>query len=219
MDTPVVPVDTPGAPAAPLSPSALPGGAARPVTLLPTDPADPLYEPYRNENHRDHQAAVHARFQEASGGPEPWREDGLERPGPAEPRAPWMLATPDPHTPLPDDTLRAVSNVFHQITPSKEIGQAALDFLEGGPSDRLPELPPDYQPADPSATLTELRRGWGAKAEENLRLAQAVVDVYDRQRGGAVREYLNRTGLGNDPRVIRLATRTARQWIKQGWRP
>jgi hypothetical protein len=209
-------------PTAPPSPGAPPGGAARPATLLPTHPSDPLYDAYRDENHPGHReavATVHARFQEAHGGPEPWRDDGLERPGPAEARAPYVLLSPHPHSPLPPDTLTAVSNAFDAIVGSKALAQAALDYLEGGPADRLPELPPSYQPPDPSAALSELRRGWGAKAEENLRLAQAVVDVYDRQKGGAVREYLNRTGLGNDPRVIRLATRTARQWIKEGWRP
>ena len=101
----------------------------------------------------------------------------------------------------------------------QDLAQAALDYLEGGPADRLPELPPDFRPPDPSASLAELRRGWGAKAEENLHLARAVVDVYDKQKGGAVREYLERTGLGNHPKLIRLAARTAREWMRQGWRP
>jgi hypothetical protein len=110
-------------------------------------------------------AAVHARFQDAAGGPEPWRDDGLERPGPAEPRAPWTLASPDPHHPLPPDTLTAVANALSPIAGGrKDLVQASLDFLEGGPADRLPELPPDYVAPDPSATLAELRRGWGAKA-------------------------------------------------------
>jgi hypothetical protein len=165
-------------------------------------------------------AAVHARFQDAAGGPEPWRDDGLERPGPAEPRAPWTLASPDPHHPLPPDTLTAVANALSPIAGGrKDLVQASLDFLEGGPADRLPELPPDYVAPDPSATLAELRRGWGAKAEENLRLARAVVAVYDQQKGGAVGEFLNKTGAGNDVRVIRLAARTARAWMKAGWRP
>jgi hypothetical protein len=43
--------------------------------------------------------------------------------------------------------------------------------------------------------------------------------VYDQQKGGAVGEFLNKTGAGNDVRVIRLAARTARAWMKAGWRP
>ena len=185
-------------------------------------PRDPLYEPYQNANHPQHQAAidaVHARFVQASGGPEPWREDGLERPGPAEARAPYRLVSPDPYRPLPVNTLQAATNALHAVAGRQDLAQAALDYLEGGPADRLPELPPDFRPPDPSATLSELRRGWGAKADENLQLARAVVDVYDKQKGGAVREYLERTGLGNHPQLIRLAARTAREWMRAGWRP
>jgi hypothetical protein len=162
--------------ARPLSapPSALP---ARPASLLPTDPSDPLYAAYRDPNHAAHESAVtavHARFQASTGGPEPWRDDGLERPSPSEPRAPWALLSPKPHTPLPDDTLRAVANVFAPIVGGrKDVAQAALDYLEGGPADRLPALPPDYVPPDPNASLAELRAGWGpAKLDENLRLAR-----------------------------------------------
>jgi hypothetical protein len=163
---------------------------------------------------------VRTRFVQASGGPEPWREDGLERPGPAEARAPWTLAAPDPSNPLPADTLKAVANALHPIAGGrKELVQQALDFLESGPADRLPELPPDYRPPDERTALAELRRGWGGAVDENLRLARAVVAVYDAQKGGALSEYLARTGAGNDPRVIRLAARTARQWMRQGWRP
>jgi hypothetical protein len=72
---------------------------------------------------------------------------------------------------------------------------------------------------DASQTRAMLQRGWGSAYAENLRLAQAVVAVYDAQKGGALPEYLNRTGLGNDVALIRLAARTGRQWLKQGWRP
>jgi hypothetical protein len=188
------------------------------------DPKDPLFEAYKDENHPKHREAVdlvHGRFRQAAGlDVEPWREDGLERPGPAESRAPWTLVSPNPHTPLPDDTLKAVANALAPIAGGQKARvQAALDFLEGGPADQLPELPPDYTPPDPSTALAELRRGWGDKAEDNLRLAQAVVDVYDGLKQGAVRAYLERTGLGNDPRLIRLAARTGRPWMKAGWRP
>jgi hypothetical protein len=67
--------------------------------------------------------------------------------------------------------------------------------------------------------VATLRRGWGEAYAENLKLARAVVDVYDARKGGALREYLHRTGLGNDVSLIRLAARTGRQWLKQGWRP
>jgi hypothetical protein len=125
--------------------------------------------------------------------------------------------SPDPKTPLPDDTLKAVANALDPIAGSKALVQQALDYLEGGPADEMPALPANYQPPDPNATLAELRRGWGTdKVEENLRLARAVIQVYDAQKRGALTKYLNETGAGNDPRVIRLAARTARQWIKAG---
>jgi hypothetical protein len=73
--------------------------------------------------------------------------------------------------------------------------------------------------SDASQTRATLRRGWGSAYAENLQLARAVVAVYDPQKGGALREYLNRTELGNDVVLIRLAARTGRQWLKQGWRP
>lgn len=201
----------------PETPTVSPEPVATP-SLVPTDQADP----YWNTAHIDHKARVaevQAHFQQAHGGPEPWREDGLERPSVADPEAPYVLRpAPSPMPPGLDD-LKAVSNVFHAIGQSQARAQQALDFLENGPADRLPEPPAGYTPPDPSASLAELRRGWGAQAEENLRLAQAVVAVYDRQKGGAISEYLNRTGAGNDPRLIRLAARTGRQWLKAGWRP
>jgi hypothetical protein len=187
------------------------------------DKSDPLHAAYFNDSHPGHQAAVEAvraRFVAVHGGGERWRDDELEHPGPADSRAPFALQTPDPRTPLPPDTLRAVANALHPIAGGRQdLVQQALDYLEGGPSDRLPELPANYTPPDPSATLAELRRGWGAAAEQNLQLARAVIKAYDAQKGGAVSEFLNRTGAGNDPRLIRLAVRTARQWIKAGWRP
>jgi hypothetical protein len=68
--------------------------------------------------------------------------------------------------------------------------------------------------------LMALQRGWGDQFEENLRLAVGVFNAYDDSLSGALDdEYLQRTGLGNDPRIIRLAARTGRKWLEQGWRP
>ena len=51
----------------------------------------------------------------------------------------------EPSTPLPADTLKAVANALPAIAGGrKELVQQALDFLESGPADRLPELPSDY---------------------------------------------------------------------------
>jgi len=83
----------------------------------------------------------------------------------------------------------------------------------------LPEPPPGYAPPDQGETISTLRRGWGEAYAENLKLAQAVVKLYDVRKGGALGEYLERTGLGNDVALIRLAARTGRAWMKQGWRP
>jgi hypothetical protein len=164
---------------------------------------------------------VAARFEQAHPTAEPWRDDALERPGLRDHQAPYLLEAPQPGTPWAPEDRRAVSNTFDAIAAgSKPLAQRALDWLENSPAaDRPPDLPAGYTPPDPSASLAELRRGWGAQADENLRLAQAVVAVYDRAKGGALGAYLNQTGLGNDPRLIRLAARTGRQWLKQGWRP
>jgi hypothetical protein len=49
--------------------------------------------------------------------------------------------------------------------------------------------------------------------------SRRLVRTYDAKKGGELRDYLERTGLGNDPALIRLAARTGRRWLKGGWRP
>jgi hypothetical protein len=72
-------------------------------SLVPTDRAD-AYWHASDPNHARRVAEVQASFQQAHGGAEPWREDGLERPSLAEPIAPYVLqVAPSPTPPRPDD--------------------------------------------------------------------------------------------------------------------
>jgi len=57
---------------------------------------------------------------------------------------------------------------------------------------------------------TGLRRVWGADYERNLAGARALVETIERERPGLV-EWLEGTGLGNHPTMIRMAADLARK--------
>jgi hypothetical protein len=97
--------------------------------------------------------------------------------------------------------------------------QQALDKLEHGPADQFPEPPPDYRPPTGPEAIKVLQRGWRDQYATNLKIASAVIEEYDAQHGGAAFAYLQRTGLGREPKLWRLALRTGKAWMKQGWRP
>ena len=177
----------PSAPPAEAPAPAPPRPAPAPSGVPDYDPKHPYWNSSSGE-HKAAVAAVVAGFEQAHPTAEPWRDDALERPGLRDHQAPYLLEPPQPGTPWAPEDRRAVSNTFDAIAEgSKPLAQQALDWLENSPAaDRPPDLPAGYAPPDPSASLAELRRGWGAKAEENLHLARAVVAVYDAQKQGQV---------------------------------
>jgi len=111
---------------------------------------------------------------------------------------------PDSDEPI-EDPWPCPDNAFTDLAGGDyRRAQLALHALEGHLGD-LPDPPDDFQRPDPAQTQAILRRGWGEKCPFNLRLARAAVAEYDRAHAGQFRQYLERTGYGDDPTAFRLA--------------
>src|SRR5262249_33186479 len=129
-----------------------------------------------------------------------FREDGLANPLPDEYKAPFELYAPNPAAgdwQTGDSLPKAGSNVFGDIAAGdRDLAQHALTYLDGaGVVEALPDPPASYREPDPADSVATLQKGWGAAFTENMFLAREVVAVYDQMHGGAVTEYLSRTGL------------------------
>ena len=71
-----------------------------------------------------------------------------------------------------------------------------------------PDAPPPMSDAD---ALTQMRGMWGSQTDAKLAAARSMVDEAAKKWPG-VKQWLNQTGLGNDPRLIeKLAARAARR--------
>jgi hypothetical protein len=72
-------------------------------------------------------------------------------------------------------------------------------------------MPADQAAAMEVSTMAELNRKWGSKAPAKIAAAQSVIAEAAQSWPGIV-EYLNASGLGNDPKLIaRLAARAERR--------
>jgi len=78
-----------------------------------------------------------------------------------------------------------------------------------------PTLPHDYRPPTPEVALGKLRESEGQFADHVLDTAHDAVSVLEHLRSragrpaGELRQFLDRTGAGNDPRVIKFFARLA----------
>jgi hypothetical protein len=91
--------------------------------------------------------------------------------------------------------------------------QSIFEFCLGhtGP----PQLPAGYRPPTPEDALLKLKESEGQFAERTLDTARAAVDVLEQLRSRAgrppneLRAFLDASGAGSDPRVIRFFSRLA----------
>jgi hypothetical protein len=149
--------------------------------------------------------------------PEPWpdpMDDTLDDP---RDRA-RVLLTPAPGGDWSVTDRQAISNTFTAMAAGDTaVAQQFVHALAGiGPP---PAPPKNYVPWTEAEASAALSRGWGERAEQNLRLARAVIREYDAAHAGRLKAYLEESGYGNDPRLIRQAARVGRQWLMAGWRP
>jgi hypothetical protein len=90
-------------------------------------------------------------------------------------------------------------------TLANALAEQGKEVFRNGP------MPADQAAAMEVSTMAELNRKWGSKAPAKIAAAQSVIAEAAKSWPGIV-EYLNASGLGNDPKLIaRLAARAERR--------
>jgi hypothetical protein len=197
MDTPVS-VETPGP-----APSVAPPSAAEAQAQI-----NAIYADRSHPYHKGDPAATEAMnrlFRLHHGGPGALEQTELRHDLPAE------ISVP-PGLDLPDVVREDVAATI-QSAGLSGLAQPLFDFGlgRGGP----PTLPPGYRAPSPDVAVAKLREFEGRHAAHVLDKARLGAQALDRFRAGAGRpagellRFLDETGAGNDPAVVRLFARLA----------
>lgn len=89
--------------------------------------------------------------------------------------------------------------------------QAMYDFLNNHTAGAIERMQQEQQEAS-SAAITALKEEWGDAFDQNVHTAKLAVNEFG---GEDLKAYLNDTGLGNDPNIIKVFNEIGKQFFKE----
>jgi hypothetical protein len=112
---------------------------------------------------------------------------------------------------LKDDLTEAFKKTAFENRLLPDQAQAMFDFLNNHTSQEIDRMQ-HSQNEEREAQINGLKEEWGEAFEQNVHTAKLAVDEFG---GESLKAYLNETGLGNDPNIIKVFNEIGKKYFKE----
>lgn len=110
-----------------------------------------------------------------------------------------------------DEMLEAFKETAYNNNLLPDQASAVLDFLNNYTSEEASKMQAT-QEEQTQAAIGDLKNEWGDAFEQNLRKAKLAVQEFG---GDELRNYLDQTGLGNDPQIVKVFSQIGDSFFKE----